>query len=343
MDTFLAFPDARRRALCEQAGQLLGLDAASVEKDFWVCWTLRELFALPDIGLHLTFKGGTSLSKGWKLIERFSEDIDVVIDRAFLGFGGDVSPESAPSNKERDRRLEDLKRTCQRMIQAALAPALEQRIREKIAAGGWRLESDPDDPDRQTLLFSYPAALAGRSYVRPIVKIELGARSDTDPSVVPAIQPYMAEALPGVIEEPAFRVRTVAPERTFWEKASLLHEEGYRAGGAVPPARFARHYYDLWCLIGAGVSDRALADAGLFDRVVAHRRVFFRKSRAAQDSLRPGTLRLLPELDQRAAWERDYEAMRESMFFGDTPPFAEILRAVGEFEQRFNTRVGPAS
>ncbi len=93
--TLIAFPEARRRGHCEQAGQLLGLDSASIEKDLWVCWTLRELFALPDIGPHLTFKGGTSLSKGWKLIERLSEDIDVVIDRAFLGFGETFRPKRA--------------------------------------------------------------------------------------------------------------------------------------------------------------------------------------------------------------------------------------------------------
>jgi hypothetical protein len=336
LDAFLAFPVARRRALFEQAGQVLGLDAASIEKDFWVCWALRELFALPDIGTHLTFKGGTSLSKGWKLIERFSEDIDVVIDRAFLGFGRDLSPESAPSNKQRDLRLENLKAGCQRMIQDALAPSLERRIREKVAASDWRLEEDPGDPDRQTLLFSYPAAIDPGSYIRPVVKIELGARSDTDPSELPTIQPYIAEALPGLIEEPAFEVRTLAPERTFWEKVSLLHEEGYRAGDKGPPARFARHYYDLWCLIRAGVADRARSNAGLFDRVVAHRRVFFRKSRAAQESLGPGTLRLLPEDDQRAAWERDYAAMRESMFFSESPDFVEILRVVGGFERQFN-------
>jgi hypothetical protein len=336
VDAFIAFPNARRRALFEQAGQVLGLEAASIEKDFWVSWALRELFALPDIGPHLTFKGGTSLSKGWKLIERFSEDIDVVIDRTFLGFGGDLSPESAPSNKQRDQRLENLKAACQRMIHDALAPAMERRIREKVAAADWQLEEDPGDPDRQTLLFSYPAALAPGGYIRPVVKIELGARSDTDPSVLPTIQPYIAEALPALIEEPAFEVRTLAPERTFWEKVSLLHEESHRAGQKGPPARFARHYYDLWCLIRTGVADRALANAGLFDRVVAHRRVFFRKSRAAQESLGQGTLRLLPETDQRAAWGRDYAAMRESMFFGEAPDFIEILRVVGEFERRFN-------
>jgi hypothetical protein len=343
LDSFIALPEATRRTLCEQAGQLLGLDAASIEKDFWVCWTLRELFALPDLGPHLTFKGGTSLSKGWKLIERFSEDIDVVIDRAFLGFGGDLSPENAPSNKQRDQRLEDLKGACQRTIEGVLAPAFEQRIRGKVTAASWRLQGDPGDPDKQTLLFSYPTAIASGSYIRPVVKIELGARSDTDPSTMPTIQPYLAEALPDVIEAAAFQVRTVVPERTFWEKASLLHEEGYRGEGKVPPARLARHYYDLWCLIRAGVADRALADESLFDRVVAHRKVFFRKSRAVQESLRPGRLQLLPGAEHLAAWERDYAAMRESMFFGEAPPFSEILRVIGEFERRFNTEASSAS
>lgn len=343
MDAFLNFPDARRRALSEEAGQQLGLDAASVEKDFWVCWTLRELFALPGIGPHLTFKGGTSLSKGWKLIERFSEDIDVVIDRGFLGFGGERSPESAPSNKQRDQRLEALKAACQRTIRDALAPALSQRVGEKVAARTWRLEDDAGDPDGQTLLFAYPAAVAGRVYIRPVVKIELGARSDTDPSTMPAIRPYIADALPGLMEEAGFQVRTLAPERTFWEKASLLHEETYRAGGKGPPARLARHYYDLWRLIGAGVAERAVADVGLFDRVVAHRRVFFRKSREAQETLRAGTLRLVPEPSQLDAWERDYAAMRESMFFGEAPAFDEILRVVGEFERRFNASVQSSS
>jgi hypothetical protein len=168
------------------------------------------------------------------------------------------------------------------------------------------------------------------------VKIELGARSDTDPCAMPEIQPYVAEALPGAVPGARFCVRAVAPERTFWEKASLLHEETFRAGGKGPAARLARHYYDLWCLIRAGVAERALADAGLFGRVAAHQRVFFRKSREAQDSLRRGALRLLPEAGQLGAWARDYEAMRESMIIGAAPTFDEILDVVAEFERRFN-------
>src|SRR5712692_8609139 len=177
MDAFLMLPDDRRRALCEEAGRELGLSAGSVEKDFWVCWMLKALFDLPTSGPHLTFKGGTSLSKGWKLIQRFSEDIDLVIDRDFLGFGGKHSPEDAPSNKQRAKRLEHLMGACQRHIRDSLMPAIEQHVRASLAElTTWRIESDPDDPDEQTVLFHYPAAAAGSDYVRAVVKIELGAR-----------------------------------------------------------------------------------------------------------------------------------------------------------------------
>jgi hypothetical protein len=135
-------------------------------------------------------------------------------------------------------------------------------------------------------------------------------------------------------------VRAVAPERTFWEKAALLHEEAYREGLAVPKARLARHYYDLWRLITQGVAERAALDTDLFDRVAAHRAVFFRRSRDAQQSFKPGSLRLVPAGDRRAQWQRDYEAMRESMFFGEAPEFDEILAVVRGFEDRFNAGRG---
>ncbi len=340
MDNFLAQPEARRRMLYEEAGRMLGIEAPSVEKDLWVCWVLRELFALPDFGPNLTFKGGTSLSKGWKLIERFSEDIDVVIDREFLGFGGAKSPENAASKKQASRLLEELKAACQLHIRDSLAPALAARIGVALPQMAIRLENDADDLDCQTLLVHYPTAFGASGYIRPVIKIELGARSDTDPSATPEINSYLAEALSAELRESAFKVRTLAPERTFWEKTALLHEEGFRSQNDGPKTRLARHYYDIWRLIRAGVADNALANTGLFERVVAHRKVFFRRRGEAQESLRPGTLRILPVKDRMNAWKKDYDAMREAMFFGDVPDFSEILRVVGEFEKRFNKIAG---
>lgn len=294
MDTFLTQPVERQRVVYEEGGRRLGLSAGSVEKDLWVCWTLRALFRLSSSGPHLTFKGGTSLSKGWKLIDRFSEDIDIVINREFLGFGGADAPEDA-SNKQRGKRLEALMLAAQHHVRDVLGPALEQEIRHLLPSRDrWKLEPDADDPDAQTLLFHYPPTMGAAAYVRPVVKIELGARSDTEPSATPEIAPYLAEAFPDEVPDARFTVHAVAPERTFWEKAALLHEETYREGSATPKARLARHYYDLWCLITRGVAERAARDTALFDRVAAHRAVFFRRSRDAQASFKPGSIRIVP-------------------------------------------------
>jgi hypothetical protein len=155
-------------------------------------------------------------------------------------------------------------------------------------------------------------------------------RSPIEPSENPEIRPYLAEAVPEAVGHSAFHVRALSPRRTFWEKAMLLHEENYRAEGPKP--RLARHYYDLWCLIRAGVGAAAAADEGLFERVAAHRAIYFRKGGDAQDQLRRGSLRLMPLREHLSAWQRDYNAMREVMFFGEAPQLLEILMAIDEFQ-----------
>jgi hypothetical protein len=337
MDAFLKLSPDDQRLYCEQAQSRLNLPPASIEKDFWVCWTLRELFSLPGWGEHLAFKGGTSLSKAWKLIERFSEDIDVVIDREFLGFGG----ETLSGNRQKK-----LIKTCSERIHAELRPALEQRFKAILpSAAKWSLKpaDDAEDKDQQTLLFQYPGVLTGTAiYLRPVVKIEMGARSDTEPSESPTLRPYLCEAFPEQLGDGAFSLKTVAARRTFWDKAMLLHEETYRPADKPRKRPLARHYYDLWRLIQKGVAEQAVADPGLFDRVAAHRQEFFDYRWMNYDTLRPGSLRLLPLPDQLVSWRGDYGEMKKEMFFGEVPTFDEILRAVGEFEKQFNQRSGAA-
>ena len=338
MDAILEFSLNDRRAAWQKASEHLRLEAMSIEKDFWVCWTLRELFALPKVGPHLTFKGGTSLSKAWNLIRRFSEDIDLIVDKEVLGFGGDASPDRAPSKKQRKVRLDALMNACRRWVQEILQPAIAARIRAALGEFDWKLEVDPEMPDGQCLLFHYPSAFRADEpgYIRPMVKIELGARSDDWPHVERAIRPYVSEAFQQLAAEPIM-VRALAAERTFWEKACLLHEETFRPADDKPrKLRMARHYYDLWCLILAGVGERAKAEPGLFARVAEHREIFFRYSWVDYTTHRPGSFRLVPLNHQLDAWRKDYDAMLGPMFFGDVPSFDEILRVVGEFEQSFN-------
>lgn len=337
MDNFVKTSIEEQRLYFEQAQPKLGLPPVSIEKDFWVCWTLWKLFNLPEWGKHLVFKGGTSLSKCWGLIARFSEDIDIVINRDFLGFEGEKSPENAPSKKQRRIRLKELRDACRYHINSELKPAIERCFEEVLPSGiKWSLDIAEEDKEGQTLLFKYPGILTGKStYIQPQVKIELGARSDTWPTDSPMIKPYLAKAFPALaIDE--FMVKAVAPERTFWEKAMLLHEETFRPPNNKRKPQLARHYYDLWCLITKGIADNALKDPNLFTGVAEHRVVFFKQSWVKYDTLKPGSLRLLPQGDQIAEWRQDYKAMSSEMFFGEIPDFDEILRVVGNFEKKFN-------
>ncbi len=301
MNTFLKLPADERRLAFQQVESQLGLQAVSVEKDFWVCWTLRTLFAMSGVGDHLTFKGGTSLSKAWKFIQRFSEDIDLVVDKDILGFGGDAAPDRASSNNKRRERLENLMEASRQWVQGTLQPALHASLTAALGEAGWNLEVDPDMADGQCLLFHYPSVFRTTSagYVRPVVKIELGARSDDWPHETIAIQPYVLELFPVLDHDAVFPARVLAAERTFWEKACLLHEETFRpADKPRRKPRMARHYYDLWCLLRAGVGARALANHALFERVAEHREIFFRYSWVDYSTHKPGTFRLLPAVSE---------------------------------------------
>jgi hypothetical protein len=337
--TFLELPPERRRLAFQQVDATMGLQAFSVEKDFWVCWILRELFTLAEVGEHITFKGGTSLSKAWGLIKRFSEDIDIIIDKAPLGFAGSDSPDKAPSKKQRQLRLDKLKAAACAWVQGTLMRALADRLTATLGTSSWKLEVDPDMADGQCLLFHYPSVLPPNTagYVPPRVKIELGARSDDWPAEPKIIRSYVLEQFPVLGREPDVPVRVLAAERTFWEKACLLHEETFRpADKPRKDPRMARHYYDLWCLLEAGVGERALADMDLFKRVAEHREIFFRHTWVDYSTHHPGTFRLIPSADQLSAWEADFAKMDGAMFFGPVPTFAKILSVVGRFEERFN-------
>lgn len=339
MREFIEMPEERRRLVCEQTGARTDLFDSSVEKDFWVCWILEKLFNLPVWGEVLTFKGGTSLSKAWKLVERFSEDIDIVINREALGFTGDDAPEHAPSNKQIQKRLDSLKQAAQSCVDNHIRPALYAAIEAEMPTGvSWSLEPDSADPDHQSLLFAYPTVFPDHpEYLRQVVKIEMGARSDTDPSSETGIQPVIAETFPDLFASGTFNVRSVLPVRTFWEKAMLLHEESFKPVHKMHRKRgMARHYYDLYRLIQHGISEKAAHDPGLFERIATHRKIYFKYTWMDYGTLAPGKLRLIPRDDQIGDWRNDYMGMQREMFYGDVPSFDTILKTVKEFQDGFN-------
>ena len=339
MDRFVRLSDDERRRYFVQTAEQMGLAPQIIEKDFWVCWILRELFALPNIGSMLIFKGGTSLSKAYRLIERFSEDVDVSMDRAGLGFSNEASdPEAVISGKERSRRIDRLKETCQRKIVDELRPMMIKTIKAALGdAQGWSLTVDDDDPDRQTLLYAYPSSLPETTgaYIRPAMKIEMGARSDHWPSDQVRIAPYVAEHFPAAFETTDFIIKVLTAERTFWEKATLLHVEYHRPPDKEIPLRLSRHYYDTSRLILSGISEKAAGRPELLQRVVEHKKVFFSSGWAHYDEAIQGSLRLTPHPGRIRQLQEDYDKMRE-MFFSERPAFAEVLRILEEWETHFN-------
>lgn len=339
MNTFLATSEERRRQLCIQTGAKLNLAEVAVKKDFWVCWTLDKLFRLPVWGDQLVFKGGTSLSKGWHLIARFSEDIDIVINRAALGFSGADAPELACSRKQAKKRLDALRAACRNCVRVNIRLGLQAAFAADIPATlAWELLEDPVDNDGQTLLFNYPTVFASEAtYLRRSVKIEMGARSDTEPSEKILVSPYISDAFPALFSAKNVVLRAVKPKRTFWEKAMLLHEENSRVcGDHRRKQHMARHYYDLYRLIETGVASEALADHALFSSVARHRAIFFHQNWMNYNTLTRGQLHLIPNDDQWSEWRSDYNNMQQEMFFDEKPDFEKVMMAIRKFQDEFN-------
>jgi hypothetical protein len=226
---FLRAAPRDRRDVFLGAATRLGTPEQNVEKDFWVTWTLDVLFnGLPAGHPRFLFKGGTSLSKAYGLISRFSEDIDITVFREDLGQEASVPELEALSRKKRQTRLDAIKETCRQYIQNTLAQQFEQAVQgtlaeSKVEANVPSVVVDPDDPDGQSLLFWYPTVTAGRDeYIRPAVKIESGAKSALDPHEDLGIVPYVSEEVPQLALR-AEHVTTVVAERTFWDKVIIVH------------------------------------------------------------------------------------------------------------------------
>ncbi|WP_213804945.1 nucleotidyl transferase AbiEii/AbiGii toxin family protein [Granulicella sp. dw_53] len=343
--TVLAASDEERRDLFVGAADRLRTNEQNIEKDFWVCWTLDALFnGLKAGGPRLLFKGGTSLSKGYGLIERFSEDIDITVFREDIGQPATVEELEALSGKKRNARIEAIKNACQAHIQGSMLEQLSELLQQtlqsaKMNANRARVEPDPDDSDGQSLLLWYPTTTAGgNEYIRRAIKIESGAKSALDPHAPVVVKPYIADDLPGV-DLLVSNVTTVDSSRTFWDKIVILHglrrwwdRRGELKGGGQ---RVSRHYYDVYRLLAADIGRRASGDMAMAEDCVRHARMFFSRPDLDLASAIAGSFALMPHDGMLDALRQDYEAM-SGMVFGKIPNVDEVLAGIEELEQRIN-------
>jgi hypothetical protein len=337
MDQVATWSAEDRADLFGEAAARMGVAPEIIEKDFWVCWTLSRLFPNRPGRPSILFKGGTSLSKAYGLIQRFSEDIDLSLDRADLGFVGNRDPATDMSGKARRRLVDELQEACAGYLGTSMLSNLRRDFEFVLGpAGAWRL--DIDGQDHQTLLFAYPPGLPilPGSYNPPIVRLEFGARSDLWPATYAEVRSYAADYVPVAFDSKASCiVQVLEAKRTFWEKATLLHAEFHRPQVRAGAERLSRHYYDLAILASTSVVDEALADLELLCKVAEHKSQFFPVAWARYDEARPGSLRLVPHADLAKMLERDYSAMKE-MIFGEQPPFSSIIERIAALEDRIN-------
>ncbi len=334
MDAFANDTPANRDEAFRQAEAELGFAKAIVEKDFWVCWSLQNLFALPSFGDHLIFKGGTSLSKAYDVIHRFSEDVDLSLDRAQLGFEGDSDPENPDlTGGKRKSLLQDLQEAAEAAVAGPLLDEINTAFSNSLEQP-FSLQIDENDP--QTILFAYPAlGDDDPGYIKPIVRFEFGARGAQLPAEQRTLSTYVQQAFPDLSGLNGVEVHTLGIERTFWEKATILHMLFHQNTSKPLADRMSRHYYDMAQLAQHDAKARALANLDLLSEVGHHKSVFFKAAWARYEDAKPGSLRLVPSAELEPALRRDYAGMRE-MIMGDAPSFDDVMNAIAALEAEIN-------
>lgn len=280
------------------------------------------------------FKGGTSLSKVFNVIGRFSEDIDLSLSPDFLEL-----PEPGNSRAQADKWMKNAESVCATAVEKQIQTVLEAAAAAVLGAGTRRwFEFLRDEATNSLiLLFHYPGvAPAGLGYLVRAVKLEFGSLTDQRPVGRHSVTPWIVEELRGAFPDWECEVVALELERTFWEKATILHAEYHRPADRRTPDRFSRHYADTAALAGHSSVDRAINDSKLRDRVVSWKGRFFGSSWARYDLAGPGTFRLVPPAERLAVLRADYQAMRV-MYLAEPPSFDEVIDTLGRMEIQLNS------
>lgn len=315
----------QRAELIQETAERIQLTTSAVEKDFWVVWVLDKLFRSELLADKIIFKGGTSLSKVFGLIRRFSEDIDLILD------WNEVvreDPKLKRSKTQQDKFNKYVNELSRNYIATVFLPEVVD-----ILGGVCSAEIEEGAPD--VINIRYPAIFES-SYLRPEIRLEIGPLALWIPNAQYEVRSYLAETFPAIFEMPFCKVMVIKAERTFWEKATILHAEAFRSEAKPLPLRYSRHYYDLAMMAAdPAVKESAFADLDLLRTVVSFKAKFYPSSWANYDLAKPGSFRLLPTGSNLKFLVNDYRQMNV-MLFGDVPEFSQLLAALQGLEDEIN-------
>ncbi|APA00339.1 nucleotidyl transferase AbiEii/AbiGii toxin family protein [Flavobacterium commune] len=330
MNEWLKLSEKRRLEILNQVNNQTGLPTDAIEKDWWVTITLKAIFS-SKFAQHLVFKGGTSLSKAYNLIERFSEDIDLSIDRTILGFEGELSK----------TQIKKLRKASGSFIVGEFKEELSNQL-EKLGVNNENYNlivddeiDDTSDPYRIEL--EYNSIVESGEYIPQRVIIELGARALLEPNQPKIVQSIIGQIYPEqAFTIPPFEVIVVVPIKTFLEKIMLLHEEFLKPIENIRHYRMSRHLYDVEKLMDHDYGKEAIKNKELFETLVQHRNKYTPVRGISYDLHTPQTINFIPPAEVMELWKKDYQAMQEYMIYGETLEFEELIERLKELKIRFN-------
>ena len=337
MDKFVCTPARIRSGAFRETAKRMGTTPMIVEKDFWVVWLLKQLFSLTNTQVNLVFKGGTTLSKAYGLTQRFSEDIDLLVHRHELGFVDENDPASPSLTNNRRRTLiKKLRKAGEDFAENAIRPALTEAISNKLDE---RFFLDVNPEDRRSLFFGYPRSLFeeeyGNPYIRRSILMEFGTRSENIPTYMRTVTPYIADELENLLDDPFVTVKTVGAERTFWEKATILHRLFHQFPTKDLPDRMSRHYYDFARIAKSNILGTAMENIHLLAEDAHHKIIFYQSAGANYETAVPGKIKMIPHQALEQALRHDYKKF-ESMIYGEPPSFDDVLSEIEKVENLVN-------
>jgi hypothetical protein len=325
MDKIARLPEQDRAAVFMETAGAKGMNPGVVEKDFWVVWVLDRLFSSNFLADKILFKGGTSLSKVFGLIERFSEDIDLILDWNEVV---NEDPNLERSKTGQDKFNKAVLGLSRKYIEQTFLPVVQ-----RLLGGICSAAIEPRAPD--VISIKYPASYES-GYLRPEIRLEIGPLALWTPNAHYEIQSYVAEVFPDLFEHPMCGLKAIKAERTFWEKATILHAEAFRPESKPHQARYSRHYYDLAMMASdEAVKSAALNDLELLHSVVNFKTRFYPASWAHYDLAKPGTFKLLPSNHNFKNMADDYKQM-QVMFYREGPAFDDLMEILQRLEYEIN-------
>lgn len=312
----------------KETGKRYNLPDHSIEKDWWVVQTLRIIFGMP-VGKHLLFKGGTSLSKAWKILDRFSEDIDLALNREYLGFESSLISKTQV-RKLRSKSFQFITGTFKNDLESAFHSAGMKDVQvgfENLGDG---------DQDPVSILVFYPQVTDHPEYIKPRVKVEIGSRSMKDPFTNCSFRSLVGEAFPNMqFTDDNISIPCINPERTFLEKLFLLHEEFQKPIDKIRVKRLSRHLFDIHVIAKSEYGKLAF-NPKLIKNIVEHRERFNKVKGVDYEMLLPPNLNALPPAQVVGAWKQDYLRMQDQMIYGESLAFEELIESVQNSLERYN-------